>query len=240
MRDAARIASDVLAFACEQVAPGITTEEIDRRVHEKCVQLKVYPSPLNYNGFPKSLCTSINEVVCHGIPDLQAEIAPGDLVKLDVTCYVRGYHGDNCRTVIAGGRDATDDAGRRLTDVTKQAVDAAIASCGPGVPVSQVGATIDPIVAAAGYASIKDYAGHGIGQHFHTLPLVYHHRTAESVLMAPGMTFTIEPMLVEGSPRILMWPDRWTVVTADGGRAAQFEHTILITEHGAEVLTAYE
>ena len=242
MRDASAVARDLLSFACELVHPGVTTEEIDRRVHEHCVSaLRVYPSPLNYAHFPKSLCTSVNEVVCHGIPDSDAELRAGDLVKLDVSCYVNGYHGDTCRTIIAGGAAATDAAGRRLVSTTKHALDTAAAQCGPGVPFNHVGAVIEPIAAAAGYVPVRVYAGHGIGRFFHTLPLVYHHiNDASDVRMAPGMTFTIEPMLVEGAADVLLWPDGWTVVTADGRRAAQFEHTLLITEHGCDVLTRYE
>lgn len=241
MRDASRVARDLLSYACELVVPGISTDELDRLVHKYAVEtLKVYPSTLNYQGFPKSLCTSINEVVCHGIPDTEAVIEAGDLVKLDVSCFVGGVHGDTCRTVIAGGPEATDEAGRKLCTATKRALDETAALCGPGVPIRSIGHHIQSLVEAEGFASVREYSGHGIGQLFHTLPLVYHFKNDEPMLMRPGMTFTIEPMLVEGSPRVLCWPDNWTIVTADGKRAAQYEHTILITEHGHEVLTAYE
>jgi len=240
MRDSCAAARDLLSFACEQVQPGMTTDELDRIVHERCVAVqRVYPSPLWYNSFPKSLCTSINEVVCHGIPDMDAVIAAGDLVKLDVSVFVAGYHGDTCRTVIAGGAQATDDAGRRLVATTREALNSAIALCGPGVRVAAIGEHIQPMLEAAGYSPVREYAGHGIGTFFHTEPLVFHHRNASPAVMRPGMTFTIEPIVVEGAGRIFMWPDGWTVLTADGRRAAQFEHTLLITEHGAEVLTAY-
>ena len=218
----------------------MTTDDVDRIVHDACVRRRVYPSPLNYSGFPKAVCTSINEVVCHGIPDTEADIRAGDLVKLDVSCFVGGVHGDTCRTVIAGGEGATDAAGRRLAAITKAALDGAVAVCGPGQPVRAIGAYIQGCLEAAGLHPVREYSGHGIGHFFHTLPLVHHHANAEELLMRPGMTFTIEPMVVEGSARILMWPDGWTVVTADGKRSAQFEHTLLITEHGADVLTAYE
>lgn len=221
----------------------MTTDDLDALVHSYAVQQRVYPSPLLYMGFPKSVCTSINEVVCHGIPDADAVIDAGDIVKLDVSVFLDGVHGDTCRTVIAGGHTATDDAGRALVNVTKRALDAAIAAVGPGLPVTVIGNVIDPILRAGGYGSIKEFAGHGIGEHFHTQPLVYHHattRTGQTTVLRPGMTFTIEPMVVEGDPAIKILSDGWTVVTVDGKRGAQFEHTLLVTEHGVEVLTAYE
>lgn len=241
MREAGKMARDLLAYACELVKPDLTTDDIDRLVHEYAVtKLKVYPSTLNYGGFPKSLCTSINEIVCHGIPDTEANIVAGDLLKLDVSCYLNGVHGDTCRTVIAGGPEATDEAGRRLFSTTKRALDGAIKLCGPGVPIREIGSFIHSLLDSEGFESVREYSGHGIGSLFHTHPLVKHFRNEERDIMRPGMTFTIEPMIVEGSARVRMWPDGWTIVTADGKRCAQFEHTILITEHGAEVLTAYE
>ena len=241
MRDICAKASDLLSYAGELVKPGVTTEEIDEKLHSAAIAANVYPSPLGYGGFPKSLCTSINEVVCHGIPDLDALIHSGDLVKLDVSCFLNGYHGDTCRTFIAGGAEATDEEGRRLFSITKQCLDDAIRICGPGVPISRIGDVIQGILDGAGFSAIKAYAGHGIGTHFHTRPLVWHFgANGATEVMRPGMTFTIEPMVASGGPGIELWSDSWTVVTSDASRCAQFEHTILITEHGAEVLTAYE
>ena len=241
MRDAGRAAKDILAYAGTLVAPGISTDEIDAKVHEACIKAGLYPSPLGYCGFPKSVCTSVNEVVCHGIPDLDAEIRSGDLVKLDVSTYLNGYHGDTCRTFVAGGLDAADEEGHRLFTVTKRCLDEAIAICGPGTKVSSIGDLIQSILDKEGLASIKAYAGHGIGSVFHTQPLVWHYGNNGSTdVLRPGMTFTIEPMVASGSHGVELWSDGWAVVTSDGSRCAQFEHTLLVTEHGLEVLTAYE
>jgi methionyl aminopeptidase len=240
MREACAAARDVLAYACSIVTPGMTTDDIDRLVHEKCIAMRVYPSPLNYAHFPKSVCTSINEVVCHGIPDMDAVIVEGDIVKLDVSTYIGGVHGDTCRSVVAGDLKKADPSVVKLMEVTKECLNAAIAICGPGVPIRQIGSTIQQITEKHGYGIIRNFAGHGIGSTFHTEPLVYHMVNSSSAIMQPGMTFTIEPMLSEGSPDLVMWPDNWTVVTADGSRAAQFEHTLLVTESGVDVLTKYD
>lgn len=240
MRKAGAVAAEVLDFACKAVVPGMTTDDVDKIVHAKCLELRVYPSPLNYSGFPKSVCSSINEVVCHGIPNTGAVINPGDIVKLDVSCYLGGVHGDTCRSLIAGGDGVGDAGALKLVRVTKECLNAAIAACGPGVPISIVGRTIHPILEANGFDPIREFAGHGIGATFHTEPIVYHHRNTGSTILKPGMTFTIEPMVAEGNAALVMWPDGWTVVTQDGSRAAQFEHTLLVTEHGVDVLTAYE
>ena len=220
--------------------PGITTEELDAAVHAQCVgALRAYPSPLNYGGFPKSLCTSLNDVVCHGIPSASARLVAGDVLKLDVSVFLGGVHGDCCRTVLVGGPAAADAAARALDAATADALAAAIAICGPGVPIAAIGALIEPRLAAAGLAPVREYAGHGIGTAFHTQPIVMHHRNAAPERMREGMTFTIEPIVVEGSPDIALADDGWTVSTVDGKRGAQYEHTILITAHGAEALTAF-
>jgi methionyl aminopeptidase len=239
MRTAGAHARDALAYVGELVAPGMTTDYLDAKLHEFIVARGVYPSPLNYAGFPKSVCASVNEVVCHGIPD-STELVAGDIVKLDVSCFTGGCHGDTCRTFIVGGRGATDDAGRALVDATKGALEAAIAICGPGVPVGAIGSAVESFLAPARLQTVHEFAGHGVGAVFHTEPLVFHHANTSRFTLVPGMTFTIEPMVVERSREILMWADRWTVATRDRGRAAQFEHTLLVTEHGVEVLTAYE
>ena len=242
MRDACAAARDLLSFAVSRATAGSTTDEIDEAVHAHCVGvLRAYPSPLNYGGFPKSLCASLNAVVCHGIPagGEAARLRSGDVLKLDVSVYLRGYHGDTCATVLVGGAAAADAAARALDGATAGALAAAIAACGPGVRVAALGALIEPRLAAAGFAPVREYAGHGIGTSFHTLPIVMHHRNDVPEVMRPGMTFTIEPCVVEGRPDIELAADGWTVTTVDGRRAAQYEHTVLITEHGAEVLTAH-
>lgn len=244
MRKASAIASDVLARAGELVKEGITTDQIDEFVHNYTISKGAYPSPLTYATFPKSVCTSVNEVVCHGIPD-DTVLFAGDVVKLDVSCYIDGVHGDTCRTFVVGGMDreknnALDQVGFDLVRTTKYALNEAIQICGPGVPIHQVGSTIETILDKERFEGVSVFAGHGVGSTFHTEPIVYHQRNKSSYIMKPGMTFTIEPMVVEGSAKVSMWPDNWTIVTNDGGRAAQFEHTLLITDHGVEVLTQYE
>lgn len=235
MRAACRTAAEVLNFAGSLVRPGVTTEEIDRVVHEACVsRWRVYPSPLNYMGFPKSLCTSVNEVVCHGIPDARP-LRDGDIVNIDVSTYVGGYHGDTSRTFLVG--DAVPPAARALVERTWQCMHEAIALCRPGVPFNAVGAHIQSRLDAWGYSGVASFAGHGIGRTFHTLPIIHHHRNAFPGVMKPGMTFTIEPMVCEGSSKVVRWDDDWTIATEDGSLSAQCEHTVLITPLGHEILT---
>lgn len=239
MKDACKLAAEVLEAVKDLVKPGITTNQIDDFVFRYIVSRNAYPSPVNYMGFPKSVCSSINEVVCHGIPD-DTVILPGDIVKLDASVYLRGYHGDTCRTYIAGGPESTNETGRELVATTKFALDEAIKICGPGVPIARIGQLIGRISDEAMLGNVTVFAGHGIGQSFHTQPIVHHSPNRSPYVMKEGMTFTIEPILTEGTGEVVIWPDNWTAVTTDGGRAAQFEHTILITPHGAEVLTNYE
>lgn len=243
MRKAAAVAAEVLDRAGELVKAGISTDQIDDFVHRFTISRGAYPSPLGYMGFPKSVCASINEVVCHGMPD-STIIRPGDIVKLDVSCYIGGVHGDTCRTFVAGGLGTSntdlDDVGRHLVTTTKRALDSAITICGPGVNIGSVGSHIQSILDTEELQGVSAFAGHGIGDIFHTEPIVYHHKNHSRYTMRPGMTFTIEPMVTEGTGNIEIWEDEWTIVSADGGRSAQFEHTLLITDHGAEVLTRYE
>jgi methionyl aminopeptidase len=240
MRAASAVAAEVLAQAGRLVRPGVSADQIDDFVHRLTLSLGAYPSPLGYMGFPKSVCCSVNEVVCHGIPAVGALLRPGDIVKLDVSCYLHGVHGDTCRSWIVGGEGAGDAGARALVRTTQAALSAAIAGMGPGVPVRRVGDIIGPMAEAAGLEVITAFAGHGIGEVFHTQPIVYHHPNDSAYVLREGMTFTIEPMLVEGSSDVITWPDGWAIATADGGRAAQFEHTLLVTAHGVDVLTAYE
>ncbi|MFN2606453.1 MAG: type I methionyl aminopeptidase [Acidimicrobiales bacterium] len=237
MRRAGRAAAEVLAAVGSMVGPGVTTDALDARAHEECVARGGYPSPLGYHFFPKSLCTSVNEVICHGIPD-DRPLADGDIVNLDVTIFLDGVHGDTNATYLVG---EVDDGSRRLVDVTRRCLDAGIAAVRPGRPISDIGAAIEAVASAAGYGVVQAFVGHGIGEQFHMAPHVPHHfdPTATTV-MEPGMTFTIEPMITMGTWRHRMWDDGWTAVTADRRRTAQFEHTLVVTDAGADVLTRLE
>ncbi|KAF8058467.1 MAP1A [Scenedesmus sp. PABB004] len=235
IRAACRAGREALDAAHAAVRPGVTTDELDRVVHEALVEAGAYPSPLNYFNFPKSVCTSVNEVICHGIPDAR-ELADGDLVNVDVTAFLGGYHGDLNETFTVG---QVDEEGRRLIRVTHDALGAAIAACKPGVRYRDLGDVISRAVTAAGMSVVKTYCGHGIGDLFHCAPNIPHYAHNKAVgVMKEGQVFTIEPMVNLGTWRDVMWPDGWTAATADGKRSAQFEHQLLITATGAEVLTA--
>ena len=235
MRHASRIAAQALAAAGAAVAPGVTTDEVDRVGHEFLLDHGAYPSTLGYRGFPKSLCTSVNEVVCHGIPDSRA-IEEGDIVNIDITAFVGGVHGDTNATFFAG---EVDEESRLLVERTHEAMMRGIKAALPGRQINIIGRVIERYAARFGYGVVRDYTGHGIGTSFHSGLVVPHFDAApgHDTVIEPGMTFTIEPMLNLGTPDWQMWDDGWTVVTADGRRSAQFEHTILITDDGNEILT---
>jgi len=234
MRVAGRAAYDTLNHVLSAIAPGVTTDELDRIAHERCIELGGYPSPLNYCGFPKSICTSINEVICHGIPD-DRRLADGDIVNCDITIYLDGVHGDCSQTVAVG---TTDSDSARLIDVTRQALYAGIAAVQPGGRISDIGRAIEDCVHPHGYGVVRDFVGHGIGEVFHMEPQVPHYfDQRNSFVLRPGMTFTIEPMINGGDWRHRVWRDNWTAVTIDGRRSAQFEHTVLVREDGTEILT---
>lgn len=241
IRVAARIAAQALAEVGRNVRPGITTDELDRIGHEFVLDHGAYPSTLGYPGsagrppFPKSLCTSVNEVICHGIPD-STVIRDGDIVKVDITAFKNGVHGDNCGSFIAG---EGSEASRRLVEVTLAAMLRGIAAATPGREINIIGRVIEKYASRHGYESVRDYTGHGVGPAFHTGLIVPHYDSAphHNDIIQPGMVFTVEPMLVDGSQENHEWDDGWTVVTNDGSWVAQFEHTILITETGSEVLT---
>ena len=234
MRVAGRIAREVLDIAVAMVKPGVVTAEIDRLVHEATIARDSYPSPYNYHGFPKSCCTSVNEVICHGIPDTTV-LKDGDIINVDVTIFHDGVHGDCSETVLVG---QVSDRVRELVVTTYQAFKAAIAICKPGVKYNEIGGVIEDIVHAKGFTSVKEFCGHGVGRVFHTTPSVLHYKNkVRSGIMAPGHTFTIEPMICIGSNTPVTWPDAWTATTSDGLQTAQFEHTLLITETGVEELT---
>jgi methionyl aminopeptidase len=233
-RRACRAAARVLRVAGEAVAVGVTTDALDEIAHAEIVRLGGYPSPLNYRGFPKSICTSVNEVICHGIPDSRP-LEDGDIVNLDVTVFLDGMHGDCSATFLVGEVDAE---GQRLVRVARECLDLGIAAVHPGRPVSDIGRAIEAHASRHGYGVVRSYCGHGIGDAFHTALQIPHHldRSARRT-MEVGMTFTVEPMITEGTWDDLLWDDGWTAVTADGLRSAQFEHTIVVTPGGAEILT---
>lgn len=237
MRIAGRIAAEVLQAAAEAIAPGVTTEELDVIAHEECIRRGAYPSTLNYNGFPKSLCTSVNEVICHGIPD-DRPLADGDILNLDFTAYIGGVHGDLNATYLVG---EVDEGSRKLVDVTRQCMDLGIAAVKPGCPISDIGKAIEAHATAHDYGVIRMFVGHGVAEQFHCEPSIPHYfdrRMSREIEV--GMTFTIEPMISMGSWKAEIWDDDWTAVTVDGSRTAQFEHTMVVTEEGAEILTVVD
>jgi methionyl aminopeptidase len=234
MRVAGRVAAEVLAVTGAAVAPGVTTEELDIISHRAYVDRGAAPSTLNYHGYPKAICTSVNEVICHGIPD-DRPLEDGDIVNIDVTAYIGGVHGDCSATFLVGD---VDPESRRLVEVTRQCRDLGIAAVRPGRPISDIGRAIEIHATANRYGVVRMFVGHGIGEQFHIPPNIPHFYTeSASTIMQPGMTFTIEPMITVGTWREKMWDNGWTAVTADGKRTAQFEHTVLVTEDGAEILT---
>jgi methionyl aminopeptidase len=235
MRTAGRMAAEVLRLAGDMVRPGITTDEIDAYVHELTIERGAYPSPLNYNGFPKSVCTSLNEVICHGIPD-STVLHDGDIINLDVTVFVGGVHGDTNATFAVG---EIDPASRELVRVTEECMWRGIDAVRPGRPISDIGAAIEGHAHRHRLGVVRAFIGHGIGEQFHSdLQIAHFYDPNATTVMRPGMTFTIEPMITMGTWRHVMWDDGWTAVTADGKRTAQFEHTVLVTEDSVDVLTA--
>jgi methionyl aminopeptidase len=234
MRMAGRIAGDALVEVGRHVAPGVTTDELDRVGHDYLISRGAYPSTLGYKDFPKSLCTSVNEVICHGIPDSRP-LEDGDVVKVDITAYIGGVHGDTCATFFAG---TPRDEVRELGERTRQAMVRGINAVQPGRPISVIGRVIESYAKRFGYGVVRDYTGHGVGPSFHTRPTILHYDNPRATtVLEPGMTFTIEPMLTLGSYDWYMWDDDWTVLTKDGSWAAQWEHTIVVTDDGAEILT---
>lgn len=234
MRRAGRAAREVLEALGPHVVPGVTTDELDAVAHEHAVRLGAYPSPLGYHGFPKSVCTSVNEVICHGIPD-DRPLAEGDIVNVDVTVYLDGVHGDTSTMFRVGEVDADTD---RLLVTTEAALAAGIDASRPDVPLREVGRAIQQVAESEGLGVVRTFVGHGIGTDFHAEPTVYHYDEPEATLvLQPGMTFTIEPMLNLGTWRHVLWDDGWTAVTADLQPSAQMEHTVLVTEGEPELLT---
>jgi methionyl aminopeptidase len=234
MRVAGRIAAQALDEVGRRVEPGVTTDELDRVGHEFLIEHGAYPSTLGYRGYPKSLCTSLNEVICHGIPD-DTEVADGDIVNVDITAYIGGVHGDTNATFLAG---TVDEESRLLVERTREAMMRGIRAVAPGRPLNAIGRVIESYARRFGYGVVRDFTGHGIGTTFHSGLVVPHFDDPDvTVIMEPGMTFTIEPMLTLGTIAYDIWPDGWTAVTKDRKRTAQFEHTILVTADGYEILT---
>jgi methionyl aminopeptidase len=237
MRRAGRFNGQLLDYVRPFVAAGISTKKIDMLVHERTAQHGHRPASLGYHGFPASVCTSINNVVCHGIPSEKEILKDGDIVNIDLTTIVDGFHGDSSETFMIG---AVSAAARHLVQVSAQAMLLGIRAAGPGRHLRLIGETIEPFVNAQGCSVVRQYTGHGIGRKFHEFFTVYHHVDPEcdNVILEPGMTLTVEPMINAGAyPVTTDVIDKWTVRTKDGSLSAQFEHTILITDTGAEILT---
>ncbi len=234
MRIAGRLAAQARELVGAAVRPGITTDELDRIGHEFLCDHDAYPSTLGYRGFPKSLCSSVNEIICHGIPDSRV-VEDGDIVNIDITAFIHGVHGDTNATFLAG---EVDEETRLLVERTREALDRAIKAVRPGRRINVIGRVIESYARRFGYGVVRDFTGHGIGTSFHSGLIIPHYdESFYDDVIEVGMTFTIEPMLNLGTHEWTMWDDNWTVVTKDLRRSAQFEHTLLVTADGAEVLT---
>ena len=235
MRRSGKLAGEVLAAAGRMVVPGVTTEEIDIFVHEAFIAGGAYPSTINYHGYPKACCTSLNEVICHGIPDSRV-LQDGDICNIDVTGWLDGVHGDTNATFFVGD---VDPESRQLVLATEEATWRGIEAVKVGRPLSDIGRAIEDAVKPYKYGVVRAFVGHGIGEQFHTdIQVLHYYDSRATTIMREGMTFTIEPMITLGTVNYKIWDDDWTAVTADGKRTAQFEHTILVTADGADVLTA--
>jgi methionyl aminopeptidase len=234
MRIAGKLAAQARELVGAAIVPGVTTDELDRIGHEFLCDHGAYPSTLGYRGFPKSLCSSVNEVVCHGIPDSRV-VEDGDIVNIDITAFINGVHGDTNATYLAGD---VDEESRLLVERTREALQRGINAVKPGRRISVIGRVIESYAKRFGYGVVRDFTGHGIGTSFHSGLIIPHYDQSHyDDLIQVGMTFTIEPMLNLGTHDYTMWDDNWTVVTRDLKRSAQFEHTLLVTADGAEVLT---
>jgi methionyl aminopeptidase len=234
IRAAGRVAAGAIEAAAAAIRPGVTTDELDRIAHEYVVDHGAYPSTLGYRGYPKSSCTSVNEVICHGIPD-DTVLDEGDLVNIDVTAYLDGYHGDLNHTFVVG--EASEET-TLLVERTREALSRGIRAVAPGRQVNVIGRAVESYARRFGYGVVRDYTGHGVGRAFHTGLVIPHFDDPNATtVLEPGMVFTIEPMLTLGTTDWDLWDDDWTVVTRDRSLTAQFEHTLVVTERGAEILT---
>ena len=235
MRVAGRLAAEVLEMIGEHVRPGVSTDELDRICHDYIVgEQQAIPAPLNYRGFPKSICTSVNHQVCHGIPGNKI-LKNGDIVNIDITVIKDGFHGDTSKMFFVGKPSVL---GRRLVDITQKAMWKGIELVRPGTHLGDIGHAIQQFVESHGYSVVQEYCGHGIGRGFHEDPQVLHYGSpGTGIQLQAGMTFTIEPMVNAGKRNVKLLPDGWTVVTKDRKPSAQWEHTLLVTADGYEVLT---
>lgn len=234
MRRAGKVARNVLNSVLEAVRPGVTTEELDLIAHGCCLDHNGYPSPLNYMGFPKSICTSVNEVVVHGIPDSRA-LVEGDIINCDVTVYVDDMHGDCSETVFVGDVDKESE---RLVKVTWECLEKSLELVRPGQLLNSIGLAVETHARQNGFSVVREFTGHGIGESFHMSPYIAHfYEPDNKAVIEEGMTFTIEPMINAGRANCTIWSDKWTAVTEDLSRSAQFEHTILVRQSGVEILT---
>ena len=234
MRKAGAMAAEVLIHAGGFVAPGVTTDKIDQIVHDESIRRGAYPSPLNYRGFPKSVCTSVNEVICHGIPDSRP-LEDGDIINIDVTIYVDGVHGDNSCTLLVGD---VDEHSRHLVAETYVAMMEGIRTVRNGSKVHDIGRAIERHARAQNLGVVREFIGHGVGTDFHSdLQIPHYYDPRAKTVIETGMTFTVEPMLTLGDPALYLWEDEWTALTQDGRRSAQFEHTLVATDDGYELLT---
>lgn len=235
MKKTAALAASTLEYIGPFVKPGVSTLELNDMCHEYIINHDAYPSPLNYNGFPKSVCTSINDVICHGIPDKDVILKDGDILNIDVTTFLNAFHGDTNKTFLVG---EVDNEIKKLVDVTYQCMAEGIKTVRPGSHIGDIGAIIQEIARDSGYSVVEEYCGHGIGREFHEEPQVVHvGKKGTGPMVKKGMTFTIEPMINLGDRHCKLLKDGWTVLTRDGKWSAQFEHTILVTDEGREVLT---
>jgi methionyl aminopeptidase len=235
MRQTCALAASTLDYVADKIHAGMSTLEVNDLCHQYIIDHKAYPSPLNYHGFPKSVCTSRNEVVCHGIPSSEEMIKDGDIFNLDVTTYLNSFHGDTNRTFFIGN---VSEEARKLVEVTYECMMLGIKEVRPGARLGNVGAAIEEYAKDLGYGVVEEFCGHGIGRQFHEDPQVLHYGTRQTgVMLKAGMTFTIEPMINLGTKHCRVLKDGWTAVTRDGKLSAQFEHTILVTNDGFEILT---
>jgi methionyl aminopeptidase len=234
LRESCRLAAEILEASGKLVKPGVSTDDINRFVHDLTIKRGAYPSPLNYHGFPKSVCTSVNHVVCHGIPSAYI-LKEGDIINIDVTCLLQGYHGDTSKTYLVG---QVDPEVAKLVDAASRCLEEGIAVAIPGSHFGGIGDVIQALADEMGYGVVREYCGHGIGRNFHEDPMVLHYRSgSRGPRITEGMVFTIEPMINLGSREVFVAEDGWTVFTKDGRPSAQFEHTLAITRNGPEILT---
>lgn len=235
MRQTCKLAMETLVHIEQFIKPGVTTDELNEICHNYIIEHGAYPSPLNYHGFPKSICTSLNEVICHGIPSKKDILKDGDLLNIDVTTYLNKFHGDTNKTFFVG---EVSEERKKLVEVTYQCMREGINQVRPGGHIGDIGAIIQEIAGDHGYSVVEEYCGHGIGREFHEEPQVVHvGKRGTGPEMKPGMTFTIEPMINLGKRHCQLMKDGWTVLTKDRKPSAQFEHTVLVTESGVEILT---